>query len=101
MKILDFASQLPDKRIDRKKLHSSKNIIFITIATVMCGAQNREDIEKFGHCKEEFSGKYCLCPMASPRITPLIAFWPVYLPKYWNISSIYRYRPFAMKNPNW
>lgn len=66
MKILEFASQIPDKRIDRKKLHSSKDIVFITIAAVVCGAQNWEDIEEFGHCKEEFFREILSLPNGIP-----------------------------------
>lgn len=101
MKILEFDSLLPDKRIDRRKLHSSTDIVFITIAAVVCGAQSWEDIEEFGHCKEYFSGKYCLYPMAFPPMTLLTASFPVCLLKYRKSTFVFGYRPFVVKNPAW
>jgi predicted transposase YbfD/YdcC len=42
---------MKDPRIDRKKLHPLENIIFISIAAVICNAETWEDIEDFGHAK--------------------------------------------------
>jgi predicted transposase YbfD/YdcC len=42
---------MKDPRIDRKKLHPLDNIIFISIAAVLCGAETWEDIEDFGYAK--------------------------------------------------
>jgi len=48
---------MKDPRIDRKKLHPLENIIFISIAAVLCGAETWEDIEDFGYAKIDwFSG---------------------------------------------
>ena len=50
MNILDFAISLPDFRQSHKIEHLSEDIIFITVAAVICGAEDWEDIEYFGHC---------------------------------------------------
>jgi len=42
---------MKDPRIDRKKLHPLDNIIFISIAAVLCGAETWEDLEDFGYAK--------------------------------------------------
>jgi len=42
---------MKDPRIDRKKLHPLENIIFISIAAVLCGAETWEEIEDFGETK--------------------------------------------------
>jgi predicted transposase YbfD/YdcC len=42
---------MKDPRIDRKKMHPLENIIFISIAAVLCGAETWEDLEDFGHAK--------------------------------------------------
>jgi predicted transposase YbfD/YdcC len=42
---------MKDPRIERKKLHPLENIIFISIAAVVCGADTWEDLEDFGHAK--------------------------------------------------
>jgi predicted transposase YbfD/YdcC len=48
---------MKDPRIVRGKLHPLENIIFISIAAVLCGAETWEDLEDFGYAKFEwFSG---------------------------------------------
>jgi Transposase len=66
MTILDFANSLPDFRQAHKIEHLSTDIIFITVAAVICGAEDWEDIEYFGHCKESFFRKYLLLPNGIP-----------------------------------
>ena len=58
MNILDFAQSLPDHCQEVKIRHLSTDIIFITVAAVICGAEDWEDIEYFGRCKETFFRKY-------------------------------------------
>lgn len=53
-KILTFARTMPDHRINRKKLHLAEDIVFITLAAVICGADTWEDIADFGRSKESF-----------------------------------------------
>jgi predicted transposase YbfD/YdcC len=52
--ILSYFRTMKDPRIDRKKLHPLENLIFITIAAVICGAETYEDIEDFGYAKFEW-----------------------------------------------
>ena len=66
MNILDFAQSLPDHRQEVKIRHLSTDIIFITVAAVICGAQDWEDIEYFGYCKEEFFRTYLELPGGIP-----------------------------------
>lgn len=53
-KILTFAKSIPEHRMERRKLHPVENIVFITLAAVLCGADTWEDICDFGHAKKEF-----------------------------------------------
>jgi len=53
-KLLLFSQSILDFRIDRKKLHPSENIIFITILAVICGAETWEEIEDYGIVKYKF-----------------------------------------------
>lgn len=46
--IMEYFKTLSDPRIDRRKLHRLDDIIFITIAAVICGANHWEDIEEYG-----------------------------------------------------
>ena len=49
--ILSYFFSMKDPRIERKKLHPLENIIFISIAAVICGAETWEEIEDFGKVK--------------------------------------------------
>lgn len=51
-----LARRLPDHRIERKKLHLSEDIVYMTIAAVLCGADTWEDIAEFGRSKKDFFG---------------------------------------------
>jgi len=53
-KILTFARTLPEHRMDRKKLHLAEDIVFITLAAVVCGADTWEEIAEFGRSKKDF-----------------------------------------------
>ena len=53
-RILTFAKSLPEHRMERRKLHPVENIVFITLAAVICGADTWEDICDFGHAKKDF-----------------------------------------------
>lgn len=66
MSILEFARSLPDHRQEMKIRHLSQDLIFITVAAVICGAEDWEDIEYFGRCKERFFRKYLLLPNGIP-----------------------------------
>jgi hypothetical protein len=47
-----YYTNLPDPRIDRCKEHLPEDIIFITIAAVICGAETWNEIEDYGKSKE-------------------------------------------------
>ena len=49
--ILKYFCTMKDHRIDRSKMHSLNNIVFITIAATLCGAETWEEIEDFGWVK--------------------------------------------------
>jgi predicted transposase YbfD/YdcC len=64
--ILKFARTVPDRRINRKKLHLSEDIVFITFAAVLCGADTWEDIAAFGRAKKDFLKEFLLLPEGIP-----------------------------------
>jgi len=47
-------SNIHDPRVDRTKLHTLQDIIIIAICAVICGAEDWEDIERFGKDKREW-----------------------------------------------
>ncbi|MEJ7780193.1 MAG: ISAs1 family transposase [Daejeonella sp.] len=51
-KILSYFSTMEDHRLDRKKKHDMLDIIAITIAAVLCGADDWYDIEDFAEIQE-------------------------------------------------
>jgi predicted transposase YbfD/YdcC len=66
MNIFDFAQQLPDYRQEWKISHLATDIVFITVAAVICGAQDWSDVQYFGVCKEQFFRRYLLLPNGIP-----------------------------------
>jgi predicted transposase YbfD/YdcC len=53
--IIDHFSHLPDPRTkEHKKEHKLIDIIFITVAAVICGAEDWNDIEEYGEIKEDW-----------------------------------------------
>ena len=63
---IEYFSSLPDPRIDRTKEHLLEDIIFITIAAVICGAETWNDIENYGISKEIWLKKYLTLPNGIP-----------------------------------
>jgi len=51
--LLHFAG-LTDPRIIQQKKHQRQDIFFITLCTVICGADNRVEIEEYGCAKENW-----------------------------------------------
>lgn len=47
----DHFSSLPDPRMERKKLHSLMDVLFIAVCGVICGATSFVDMEDFGESK--------------------------------------------------
>ena len=52
--IMKHFDTLTDPRIERRKLHKLYDIIFITIAAVICGCDEWNDIEEFGLIRYEW-----------------------------------------------
>ena len=52
--------------MDRTKEHLLEDIIFITIAAVICGAETWNDIENYGKLKKEWLGQYLQLPHGIP-----------------------------------
>lgn len=63
---ISYFSSLPDPRLDRTKEHLLEDIIFITIAAVICGAESWNDIENYGKSKEDWLRRYLQLPGGIP-----------------------------------
>lgn len=64
---LQFFAGLNDPRVERTKDHLLIDIIFITIAAVISGAESWYDIEDFGQVKESWLRKFLKLPNGIPR----------------------------------
>jgi hypothetical protein len=51
---LAYFSGLTDPRVERTREHRLDDILFIAIASVICGAESWNDMEAFGKSKEEW-----------------------------------------------
>jgi len=56
--ILEHFSILKDPRIERNKLHALMDIVVLVICGIVSGAKGWEDIEEFGHEKEQWLQKF-------------------------------------------
>lgn len=54
MNFITFSRSIPDFRFDRKKVHTSEVIVYISLAAVICDAQTWTDVEEFGKCKFDY-----------------------------------------------
>jgi predicted transposase YbfD/YdcC len=63
---IDYFTELTDPRVDRTKDHLMEDIIFITIAAVICGAGTWNDIEQYGKSKQSWLGQYLRLPNGIP-----------------------------------
>ena len=59
---LSYFSQMPDPRIDRCKAHLLEDIIFITLAAVISGAETWNEIESYGESKEDWLREHLRLP---------------------------------------
>lgn len=62
----EYFDDLTDPRVDRTKLHSLKNIVFLTIAGVLCGGDSWVEIEENNSVKEEWLSNYLDLPHGIP-----------------------------------
>jgi predicted transposase YbfD/YdcC len=63
---MNYFSQIPDPRIDRCKAHLLEDIIFITIAAVISGAETWNEIESYGESKESWLREHLRLPNGIP-----------------------------------
>lgn len=57
---------LTDPRVERTKEHLLEDIIFITIAAVICGCENWNEIESYGESKQEWLSGFLRLPGGIP-----------------------------------
>lgn len=65
-RFLEFFETLPDPRVERTKRHKLADIVFITIAAVLSGCDDWNDIEFYGQSKQSWLSHYIELPNGIP-----------------------------------
>lgn len=55
---IDFFKQIPDHRIERRKLHSVEEILLVAFCGVIAGCEGWDDLELFGKTKLDYLRQY-------------------------------------------
>ena len=55
---LSYFSEMKDPRIQRTKRHLFDDIVFIAIASVLCGGDSWNDMEEYGEIKKEWLSSF-------------------------------------------
>jgi predicted transposase YbfD/YdcC len=56
--LIEYFSDIEDPRVDRQKLHSLPDILFVIFSGVICGVESWSDFVLYGESKLEFLRKY-------------------------------------------
>jgi len=64
--LLRFFDELEDPRMERTKLHSLDDILFIALCAVICGADSWTEVEMFGWAKVEWLSRFLALPNGIP-----------------------------------
>ncbi|MDR1011411.1 MAG: ISAs1 family transposase [Opitutaceae bacterium] len=78
---IKYFKKLKDPRVERTKRHHMDALIFITIASVICGAQTWEDIANYGKKKELWLKQYLRLPNGIPSHDTFNRFFSMLDPK--------------------
>ena len=54
MDLISIIKYLDDPRREQGRIHSLESIMYISIAAVIGGAESWNEVEEFGHLKEDF-----------------------------------------------
>lgn len=63
---MGYFSNLTDPRVERTREHNLEDILFIAIASIICGAESWYDMEEFGESKEEWLRTFLRLPGGIP-----------------------------------
>ncbi|GHV40509.1 hypothetical protein FACS1894179_07140 [Bacteroidia bacterium] len=63
---LRYFSTLTDPRVERTREHDLEDILFIAIASIICGAEGWNEIEEFGKSKEDWLKTFLRLPGGIP-----------------------------------
>lgn len=78
---IDFFKEIPDHRVDRRKLHSVEEILLVTFCGMIAGCDSWDDLELFGEMKLEYLRKYLPYENGIPSDDTLRRFFRVLEPE--------------------
>lgn len=81
LKFIEFFSQIPDHRIDRRKLHQVEEILLVTICGMIAGCDSWADLELFGKTKLSMLRNYLPFKNGQPSDDTLRRFFQVLNPE--------------------
>jgi predicted transposase YbfD/YdcC len=88
LEIFDYLKDIKDPRLDRKKLHLLIDILVIAISAVICGADNWNEIEDFGHAKEKWFKKFLKLPNGIPSHDTFNRVFSLLTPEWFSESTM-------------
>lgn len=78
---IDFFKEIPDHRVDRRKLHSVEEILLVTFCGMIAGCDSWDDLELFGKTKIDYLKRYFPYENGIPSDDTLRRFFRVLDPK--------------------
>lgn len=66
LSLITILKEVPDPRVDRRKLHSLSDVLAIAICALLCGVDSFEDMEVFGEAKSDWFGTFLELPHGIP-----------------------------------
>lgn len=64
--LITILKEIPDPRVDRRKLHALSDVLTIAICAMLCGAKSFEDMEIFGDAKSDWFETFLDLPHGIP-----------------------------------
>jgi predicted transposase YbfD/YdcC len=66
LSLITILKEVPDPRVERRKLHGLADVLCIAICALLCGADSFEDMEVFGEAKSDWFGTFLELPNGIP-----------------------------------
>ena len=63
---LQYFAKLTDPRVERTRRHVLEDIVFIAIASILCGAGSWDEMERFGKAKQTWLSSFLQLPHGIP-----------------------------------
>lgn len=93
---LDYFKEVPDHRIDRRKLHTVEEILFVAFCGTIAGCDSWDDLEAFGKMKLDYLREYLPYKNGAPSDDTLRRFIRVLDPKIFESCFIKWVQSFQM-----